>query len=203
MLFEIATLSGSVFTARDGKQRARAWLADARAGSTWGMWTTEHGAIGDLIMLRSFSDAEELGQERERALCSDDPFGSASAGARLTMESYASFPFLPDPVARHYGGIFEFRTYHLVPGGLPPTLAGWEQAVGPARRYTEHLVTALYALDGDLRITHLWGFSSLEERDELRREHYQAGLWPPRGGPENISRATSTIALAEPDFPLE
>lgn len=202
MLFEIATLAGSVFTARDGKQHAREWLSGAVAGSTLGMWTTEHGEIGNLVMLRSFPDARTLAEERRRALLSGDPFGSATVGARLTMESYAPFPFLPDPVPRNYGGIFELRTYHLVSGGLASTLAGWKEAIGPAGRYTDHLVTALYALDGNLRITHLWGFSTIEERNDLRRDHYAAGLWPPKGGPENIKHATSTIALAEPDFPL-
>ncbi|WP_375250275.1 NIPSNAP family protein [Sphingomonas sp.] len=56
-----------------------------------------------------------------------------------------------------------------MPGGLPAPLKGWEEAIGPAHRYTDHLVTAMYALDGDARIVHLWGFASVEERNNLRR----------------------------------
>lgn len=202
MLYEIATLSGSVFTAKGVRQGASDWLAGSVAGSVLGLWTTEIGPIGDLVVLRAFPDADALAAERRRALHSADPFGSASAGVRLTMESYTPFPFLPAPVPRDYGGVFELRTYHLVQGGLPATLAGWQQAIGPAHRYTDHLVIALYALDGPLRITHLWGFASVEERNGLRRDHYAAGLWPPRGGPEHIHHATSTIALADPGFPI-
>lgn len=202
MLFEIATLAGSVFTARAVREGARNWLADASGGSVLGMWTTEIGPIGDLVILRAFEDAQALAAERRRALHSDDPFGSSSAEAKLTMESYSPFPFLPDPAPHDYGGIFELRTYHLVPGGLPATMAGWKEAIAPAHRYTDHLVTALYALDGDLRITHIWGFATIEERNALRRDHYASGLWPPKGGPEHIERATSTIALAEPGFPI-
>jgi hypothetical protein len=100
------------------------------------------------------------------------------------------------------GGIYEFRTYHLKPGGLPPTLAGWKKAIEPAREYTSHLAINMYALDGPPRITHIWGFESLEERAALRAKFYAAGLWPPQGGPEQILEATSTIALSEDSSPL-
>jgi len=90
----------------------------------------------------------------------------------------------------------------LKPGGLPPTLAGWEKAIQPAREYTSHLIINMYALDGPPRITHIWGFQSLEERAMLRAKFYAAGLWPPQGGPEQILEATSTIALSEDNSPL-
>ena len=53
-------------------------------------------------------------------------------------------------------------------------------------------------LAGPPRITHIWGFQSVDERNLLRREHYAAGLWPPQGGPERIAHATSTIAISAP-----
>jgi hypothetical protein len=60
----------------------------------------------------------------------------------------------------------------------------------------------MYALDGAPRITHIWGFHSLEERAALRAKFYAAGLWPPQGGPQQILEATSTIAIPEDDSPL-
>ncbi|WP_449411891.1 NIPSNAP family protein [Methylobacterium komagatae] len=59
----------------------------------------------------------------------------------------------------------------------------------------------MYALDGAPRITHIWGFTSLEERTELRSRAYEAGVWPPKGGPEQIAEATSTIALPQGPSP--
>jgi hypothetical protein len=118
------------------------------------------------------------------------------------MDRYRPFPFLPPLTPRVYGQVYEFRTYWLKPGGLPPTLEGWEQAIGPARDYTAHLVINMYALDGPPRITHVWGFASLEERAALRAAAYGAGIWPPKGGPENIREATSTIAIPEAYSPL-
>ncbi|MCJ2092626.1 NIPSNAP family protein [Methylobacterium sp. J-072] len=73
----------------------------------------------------------------------------------LTMDSDAPFPFLsPVRIGSHHG-VYEIRTYRLRPGGLAPTLAAWEAAIAPARAYTAHLVTNLYALDGAPRITHI------------------------------------------------
>jgi len=74
------------------------------------------------------------------------------------MDSYAPFPFLPPVRPGAYGKVYEFRTYKLKPGGLPPTLAGWEAAM-PAREPMSHLVTNMYALDGAPRITHIWPYA--------------------------------------------
>ena len=120
----------------------------------------------------------------------------------LSTDSYAAFPFLPPVRPATFGGVYEFRTYRLKPGGLPPTMAAWEKAIGPARAYTAHLVINMYALDGPPRITHVWGFGSVEQRGALRAEVYGAGVWPPAGGPDQIIEATSTIALADAHSPL-
>ena len=74
------------------------------------------------------------------------------------MVRYARFPFLPNVAMGDFGGWYEFRTYYLKPGGLAPTLNGWEAAIAPARDYTQHLVVNMYALDGPAPITHIRGF---------------------------------------------
>lgn len=71
------------------------------------------------------------------------------------MASFALFPFLPAVEPGRRGAVYEFRTYLLKPGGLAPTLAGCRAANAPARDYTAHLVTGLYALDGAPRIAHI------------------------------------------------
>ncbi len=127
---------------------------------------------------------------------SRNPFNANDTVNTLKMESYEGFPFLPPASAKTFGGVYEFRTYFLKPGGLPPTLDGWKAAIAPAKEYTDHLVTNMFALDGPPRITHIWGFESLAQRTDLRDRHYAAGVWPPEGGPENIDHATSAIAVS-------
>ena len=67
----------------------------------------------------------------------------------------------------------------------------------PAREYTAHLVINMYALDGPPRITHIWAFESLAQRASLRSAAFSAGVWPPKGGPENVLEAVSVIAMPE------
>ncbi len=202
-IYELTTLSCPILSLSKAWDDARAFIGeDDAAGELLGSWRTEIGQLGRLLLLRGFETAEELAAERRRALLSVDPFHAGGVVTAVSMESYAPFPFLPPVQPRPMGGIYEFRTYHLKPGGLPPTLAGWKKAIKPAREYTSHLVINMYALDGPPRITHIWGFESLEQRAALRAKFYAAGLWPPQGGPEQIAEATSTIALPEDSSPL-
>jgi hypothetical protein len=202
-LYELVTLSFQLLSASEVSEGARVWVAAPEAtGTVLGCWHTEIGALGRLLILRGFESADELGRERRRALLSTNPFNAGRMVTALEMDNYTPFPFLGPVRAGGDGKVYEFRTYRLKPGGLPPTLAGWEQAIGPAHEYTTHLVTNMYALDGAPRITHIWRFASLDERASLRSGAYAAGVWPPKGGPENILEATSTIALPETWAPL-
>ncbi|MGZ5901015.1 MAG: NIPSNAP family protein [Reyranella sp.] len=203
MLFELATLSCPLLALGKAAEGAYAWVEGPEAkGELLGCWRTELGTLGRLLILRCFETPENMAAERRRALLSTSPFNAGSVVTALGMDSYASFSFLPPIRIGNRGGVYEFRTYRLKPGGLAPTLAGWEAAIEPAREYTDHLVTNMYALDGEPRITHIWGFSSLEERAGLRSRAYGAGVWPPKGGPEQILEATSTIALPQDTSPL-
>ena len=203
MIYEISTLSCPLLSIEDVSQRSNSWVLGAQAtGTVLGSWRTEIGTLGRLMILRSFETAEILAKERRRAFLSENPFNAGEVLTSFTMESYKPFPFLPLVQPRAFGSVYEFRTYHLVPGGLSPTLLGWENAIEPAKEYTAHLVINMYALDGPPRITHIWGFASLEQRAMLRANAYGASVWPPYGGPEHIIEATSTIALPQAWSPL-
>lgn len=203
MFLELATLDCSVLATGHVAAGARAWTADpAAAGTLLGAWRTELGVLGRVLVLRGFDTRAALDAERDRALRSDRPFGADGAVSALSMESHVPFPFLPPLRTGARGGIYEFRGYRQVPGGLPGTLAGWERALPAARPYSDALVTAAHALDGPPRIMHLWAFPDLARRAELRRDAYAAGTWPPPGGPDRIAEAAATIALPEPFSPL-
>jgi hypothetical protein len=202
-VYELATLAFPLLSASQAAEAVQAWVSgpDA-AGAMLGCWRTEIGPLGRMLVLRCFEDTAALAQERHRALMSTSPFNAGRLVTALEMDIYMPFPFLPliQPSAR--GPVYEFRTYRLKPGGLAPTLAGWQGAIGPARDYTAHLVTNMYALDGPPRITHIWGFDNLEQRASLRAAAYGAEVWPPKGGPENILEAISVVALPETWSPL-
>lgn len=198
MFYELTTLSCPLLLVSDAARRAAAWFGQtSTCGEILGWWRTELGPLGRVLLLRSFETAEYMAAERERVLLSKEPFGGGDVVTAFEMASYSPFPFLPAVRLGHRGAIYEFRTYRLKPGGLPPTLAGWRDAVVNAREYAEHLVTNMYALDGAPRITHIWAFESLEQRGRLRASAYDAGVWPPVFGPDQILEATSVIGLPE------
>jgi hypothetical protein len=203
MLYELATLSCPLLALGHASEGVHAWVDDSEAkGQLMGCWRTEVGMLGRLIVLRGFTAPEDMTAERRRALLSANPFNAGGVVTALEMDSYAPFPFLPPIRTGERGGLYEIRTYRLKPGGLAPTLSAWEAAIEPARTYTEHLVVNLYALDGAPRITHIWAFASLQERAALRAQAYGAGVWPPKGGPDQIADATSVIALPQGESPL-
>lgn len=202
MLYELTKLSGPLLKLATLSTNALTWMAGADAGRILGHWHSEIGELGAVLILRSFASYEELAAERQRHEQSSDPFRGAGLLRSVQQESYQGFDFLPAIKPRAYGGLYEFRTYWLKPGGLPPTLAAWQAALAPAQEYTEHLVINMIALDGPPRILHLWGFESIQQRFDLRAKHYAAGLWPPKGAPEQIDRASSMIALAGEHSPL-
>jgi hypothetical protein len=168
-LYELTTLAFPLLSASEVAKAARDWVSMPDAvGALLGCWRTEIGPLGRMLILRRFDDASALQRERNRALSSANPFNAGGVITALEMDSYMPFPFLPPAQAATHDVVYEFRTYKLKPGGLPPTLAGWEAAIAPARDYTAHLMINMYALDGPPRITHVWGFDSLAQRASLR-----------------------------------
>jgi NIPSNAP len=202
MLYEFATLSFHPLHAQKATAGAEAYVTATEArGQLLGCWTTDIGALGRLFVLRGFADADELAAERKRALFSANPFGAGEVLTGLEMDSYAPFPFLPPVKPGKYGKVYEFRTYRLKPGGLPPTIAAWETAM-PARAKLSPLVINMYALDGAPRITHIWPYASLDARAAIRTDAVAQGIWPPKNAPEQFYQATSTIGWPTAASPL-
>jgi hypothetical protein len=60
-----------------------------------------------------------------RAHASSSPLGAGDHLTDLTFQGFAPFPFVPPVRTGHFGPVYEIRDYHLLPGGLPSTIAGW------------------------------------------------------------------------------
>jgi hypothetical protein len=202
MVYEFTTLSFHPLNAGKATAGAEAYVTGAEArGRLLGCWTTDIGSLGRMFILRSFADAAELTAERQRALFSANPFGAGEVLTGLEMDSYAPFPYLPPVEPGKFGKVYEFRTYHLKPGGLPPTMAAWEAAL-PERTKLSPLLINMYALDGAPRITHIWPYASLDARAAIRAESVARGVWPPKNAPEQFLEATSMIGMPTAASPL-
>lgn len=188
--YEMSTLTaevGALMPAGEKLTRimaaVQAFFDEAEAGAFLGAWTSELSRQNRLVFLRVFDDRASMEEERRRIYMSANPFGCGEALTRIEVESYAQFPDLPPLTAGGHGPIYEFRHYELKVGGLAPTLAAWAKAV-PGRSAVSPLLTAMYALDGAPRFTHIWPYESHERRTALRAEAFGSGAWPPKGAPE-------------------
>ncbi|MEV0266219.1 NIPSNAP family protein [Streptomyces sp. NPDC050617] len=202
MRYELTTLAFRLLDYEPAAAGIEPWVngPDAR-GRLLGCWQTENGPLGRIVVLRGFTDDAELARERMRARADDRPFGAGDHLTDLTMQSFAPFPFVPPVRTGSFGPVYEIRDYHLRPGGLPATIAGWRKAL-PGRHLVDPLTVVMYALDGPDRVIQIWPFNSLDERVALRRDLYATGQWPPPGAPEQILEAASLIAWPTPFSPL-
>lgn len=200
--YELAILSCRLLDQDAAVDGVQPWVGDVDAGGRLlGCWTAENGRLGRVFVLRAFDDDAALAEERRRALLHRAPFGAGAHLTDLSMTSFAPFPFVPPVQTGRFGPVYEIRDYHLVPGGLTSTIAGWRQVL-PARHRIDPLTVVMYALDGPARIIQIWPFHGLDERVAIRGELYSTGMWPPPGGPDQILEADSIIAWPTAFSPL-
>lgn len=201
-LHELTTLSMRPGAVPDALSALEIYTSAPDRGRLLGCWETERGQDGGtLLLLREFDDAQRFAEERQRVLTTPDPFGIGDRLDDFRIESFAQFPFLSPIETGHFGGVYEFSTYHLKIGGLTPTMAGWQEAL-PKRVRLYPMTTAMFGLDGPPRITHIWPYPDLNARLEIRQDAAERGIWPPAGEPDNITRKTRTIAFPTSISPL-
>jgi hypothetical protein len=203
MRYELATLSVAFGAVPKAVPAIRAYVSDAGAGGRLlGCWVSDIGALNRIAVLRGFDADVDLGKERHRTLTSSSPFGCGELLSRLDLESYAPFPGLPPVETGAFGPIYEIRSYILKTGGLAPTLEGWAEKL-PGRTQLSRLVVAMYALDGQPRITHIWPYASVEQRTALRAEAVRRGVWPPKSAAWLTPHMHSTVYLPTEFSPLQ
>jgi hypothetical protein len=174
----------------------------AAKGRLLGCWMSDIGDLNKVFVLRAFDDANALATERARVMNTANPFNCGDAITALEVDAYAPFPWLPPVATGNLGPVYEIRSYKLKHGGLPATMAMWEQAL-PARSKLSNVLIAMYTLDGPARFTHIWPYPSLDTRASIRSSAISQGVWPPKGGPEWLSEMRSTIALPLACSPLK
>ncbi len=200
-VYELTTLEIKVFSNASVYAALQRTLPEA-GGTLVGAFASDIGALSQVLVLRSFVDANALVDARQRLLLQSDPLGCGEWLVSMRSEAYALFPFLPAPAAGSFGRWYEFRTYGLKHGLLGQTIEAWREAV-PARHALSPLIGAFTALDGEQpRFLNVWAYASLEERSRVRAEAVQKGLWPPKGGPASLTRMNSAVCAPVSFSPL-
>ena len=121
----------------------------------------------------------------------------------MRSEIIAPFSFVPVPRPGKMGPFFEVRYYTLKPGTLPDTAKGWEAKL-PERMKMSPVVFAGGVEFGKANgFVHIWAYSSLDQRMQVRDEARKKGVWPPPGGADRLITQESKIVLPSAFSPLQ
>lgn len=200
-IYELTTLEIKVFSNPKVYAALQQHLP-AAGGELLGVFASDIGELSRVLVLRRFDSADAQAQARQQLLLQKDPLGCSEWLLSMHSENYALFPFLAAPQPGKMGRWYEFRMYSLRQGTLAETIDAWKEAV-PARVAMSPMVGAFAALDGEQpRFLNIWAYDSLEERARIRGEAVQKGVWPPKGGPANLTKMQSTVCAPVAFSPL-
>ena len=201
-IYELTTLEIKVFS------NAKVYAAlqehlPAAGGTLLGAFASDIGDLSRVMLLREFAEPNAAAQAKHALLLQADPLGCGEQLVSLKSESHALFPFLDAPRPATLGKWYELRTYGLRHGKLGETIDAWQDAL-PARHALSPCVGVFSALDGEQpRFLNIWAYGSVDERAKIRADAVAQGLWPPKGGPANLTRMHSDLCVALPFSPLK
>ncbi|GHJ84065.1 hypothetical protein NliqN6_0467 [Naganishia liquefaciens] len=89
----------------------------------------------------------------------------------------SEFAFWPSSPPHKQGGIFEMRSYELVPGTLLEWETAWKRGLEARRRFVQP-AGAWFAQVGQLHeVHHLWQYPNMAERKMTREQAWNVGGW--------------------------
>ena len=165
-------------------------------------WYCDIGALNRILIIRKSADAAKVIENRFAALSARNPLGIGEFITDLSLDTYASFDFMPPLRPGAHGPCYEVRSYVLKPDGLAPTIELWRKSV-PGRVSVSPVLAAMVAVTGAaIRFMHIWPYKSCDERARLREKAVADGVWPPPGGPGHLVSQQADIYLPAAFSPL-
>jgi hypothetical protein len=147
-------------------------------------WHTEFGPLNQVVHVWPFEDLQH--RQNVRDAMSQDKDLQAMRGTDLIANQESEI-YIPAPFMRPMGGdqalgnVYEMRSYTFLPGAIPGLIESWAKAI-PQREEYSPLAAGMFTELGSLnKWVHIWPYQSLADRDRVRQETRQAGIWPPGG----------------------
>jgi len=165
---------------------------------------TEIGPLNEIVHIWSYADMAE--RARIRAEAAKDANWPPKIQEFITAqraEIITPFSFVPKLASSKVGPIFEIRYYKLKPGALPEMTKGWEAKLPGRLKYSPLVLAGNVEFGTANAFVHIWAYSSLNERMQVRDEARKAGAWPPGGAPGRLISQETTILLPSAFSPLQ
>ena len=205
MIYEIRTYGitpGSL--AEVEKRFGEGYEARKKYSELTAFWHTEIGPLNEIVHVWGYRDLAE--RARIRGEAAKDPNWPPKIGEfirEMRSEIVAPFGFIPEARPGKIGPIFELRYYTIKPGTLGDVAKGWE-AKTPERMKLSPIVLAGGVEFGQANgFIHIWAYSSLDQRAQVRDDARKQGVWPPPGGPDRLLTQETKILLPAAFSPLQ
>jgi hypothetical protein len=182
MIFEFRTYDmkpGSI--AEVEKRYGEQYLAKRKAYSElFAFWHTEIGPLNQIIHVWPYKDMEERDRIRSQAV--KDKAWPPAIGEFIVAqrsEIFVPVPFVTPAKPGKLGPYFEMRTYTYAPGALPNVQENWSAALPHRAKYGSPCFVGYSELGSLNKWLHIWSYSSLDQRNAVRDQARDAGIWPP------------------------
>jgi NIPSNAP len=150
-----------------------------------GFFQSEIGTLNQIHMMWPYANLAE--RERLRTVKVENyPPPMSDLGVELDVRVWNAAPFSPPVQPRQYGEIYEIRTYTYAAGSIPHVMEAWGGRIEERQKYSP-LVFAGYSEFGVQNLwIHIWAYKDFADRQRVRHEVHEKGVWPPKSKPEAV-----------------
>ena len=184
MIYEIRTYDLKPRSLPEFEKRTAEKIAGrVKHSQLGGYWRTEVGPLNQVVHIWPYEDLNQRAEIRAKVVA-DGIWPADNTDLTLDMRSdiYHPAPFMTPLGERTIGPLYEMRTYTYPNGSMPRVLEAWGKAIAEREKLSP-LAGCWYSEIGSLnKFIHMWAYSSADERQRVRAEAADTGIWPPRGG---------------------
>jgi hypothetical protein len=165
-------------------------------------WHSEIGTLNQIIHVWPYDSLAHREQARAAASKAEGwPPNIAEFIVEARAEIFIPAPFSPPLEERALGKLYEMRTYTYPPGAIPTVIQRWSEKI-EARTKLSPLAGCWYSELGGLnKFVHIWAYRDYAERERIRQEAVQQGIWPPQSGVV-LLRQENALMTPAPFSPL-
>jgi NIPSNAP len=167
-------------------------------------WHTEVGPLNEITHVWTYDSFDQRVAIRAEAIkIGVWPPKTSEFIVSMQTEIFLAAPFSPALEPREVGPLFEIRSYTYAPGALPGVIERWAGAIGERVKLSP-LVGAWYSEIGGLnKWVHIWAYKDLGERQRVRAEAVERGIWPPpSAGPGLLLKQENKLVMPASFSPL-
>ena len=121
----------------------------------------------------------------------------------MRSEIITPFGFIPEPHPGKLGPVYELRYYTLKPGTLPEMAKGWESKIAERAKLSPIVFAGPVEFGRANGFVHIWAYSSMDNRMQVRDDARKKGVWPPPGGGDRLITQENKILLPSAFSPLQ